>query len=493
MTPLHHISQLVNEADELSLPTASVHRPRSPDATVPHILHRGHDGLVTFARKPNGNWQQLGAVSAAHLSGLFSNEFLADAMSVDSYFGLHGMYRPNRPLSSYGWQNQLPGMERYIRNRESVRWLTCFHVDLDSYRCGLDSHGAIAAMNRLVDAGLLPSPSLYTLSRGVWAIWRLHDREQTNEPLRAYPREQIIRRWAAIQDVLHRRCASIGSDPAARNPATLSRIPGSVNTKNGERVGYMIPASRYGKLYSYSLPDMESFFSDELRKRVVTVPVTDRIPDEKRKVLGKRGSTQRWHIMLERLNVLRDMRGGWRVGTRNHALLYVATACVNLGMEDAAISVELARHLKDMEPGREPVTHKEARQILRVARKGQTGRRGHVRNQTVADALMVTPDEAAILSANHRQPFPPAMIHGGPLLKQGKAESTAARRQAVERIVCHLKAQGIQPNGATVRSHLLAEGLDAALRTVLKDMEAIGHPSSLAHHKGADNPRLPGF
>jgi len=490
---IKHISQLVSEADDAAAPPAQWSRPQKPDATVPLVLHRGHDGIVPFSRKVDGNWQQLGGLRASLLSGLFRDEFAADAMSVDSYFGLHGVYKPTRKMSAHGWQHMLPGMERHKRNVDSVRWLTCFHVDLDAYRCGLDSHGAIAAIGRMVDAGIIPSPSIYTLSRGVWALWRLHDREHTNEPLRAYP-DHIMRRWASIQDVLHQQCASIGSDPLARPASTCSRIPGSVSSKSGERVAYMIPASRGGKLFSYTLDDMEHFFHAQLRKRVFTVPPSDRMPDEKRRVLGKRGSTQRYAILLERLGLLRDMRGGWKEGTRNSALFYVCVCCIHLGMDDDAAREQLARHLRGMEQGRDPVDRKEALQKLRAARRGsRSGRRGHVQNQTVADALSVTPDEAALLS-RPRQPFPAAAIHGGAAPRAGRAETAATRQQAVERIVCHLKASGISPNGAMVREHLIREGLEASLRTVLKDMDAVGHPSARKHHREGDtNARLPGF
>lgn len=488
------IGQLLSVAEEATVPSSELTRPQKPDATVPLVLHRGHDGIVPFSRKVNGNWQQLGGVRASLLSGLFRDEFVADAMEADSYFGLHGVYKPTRQLSHHGWQHMLPGMERHKRNVEAVRWLTCFHVDLDAYRCGLDSHGAIAAIGRMVDAGMIPSPSIYTLSRGVWALWRLHDRENTNEPLRAYP-DHIMRRWASIQDVLHQLCATIGSDPLARPASTCSRIPGSVNTKSGERVAYMIPASRGLRMFSYTLEDMEHFFHAQLLRRVVTVPPSDRMPDEKRRVLGKQGSTQRYAIMLERLGLLRDMRGGWKEGTRNAALFYVCLSCHHLGMDDQAALEQLGRHLRGMEQGQEPIDRKEALQKLRSVRRGsRPGRcRGHVQNQTIADALLVTPDEASMLT-RPKKPFPAAAIHGGAEPRTGRAETAATRRHAVERIVCHLKANGISPNGSMVREHLLREGLEASLRTVLKDMDAVGYPSALKHHrKGDENARLPGF
>ena len=486
------IEQLLGED---TLPEPTLRHPQSPDATIPNLLHRGHDGLVPLARKERGNWQELGSISPAQLTGLFSDQLVSDAVDVDAYFGLHGMFRPTRTRTPP--QHMLPGCVPSRRGVDAVRWLTCFHVDLDSYKCGLDSHGAIAAVSRLVDAGLIPSPSIYTLSRGCWAIWRLHDQEKSGEPLRAYG-GNVVNRWAAVQDALHAVCSGIGSDPAAKNAATLTRIPGSVNSKSGERVGYMIPASVRGKLFSYSLADMESLLSHQLRKRVVTVTVENRIPDERRVALGKKGSVSRWNLMLASLETLRKMRGGWREGTRHSALFYVAVACTNLGMEEAQTKRVMAQHLAGMAESRdESVTMRDAVQTIRSVEKGQDrrgGRIGHVRNQTIADALMVTPDEASILSVGRREPFPAAQSHGGPVVKLTKREETTRRRQAVERVVGTLKSQGVTIVGERVRGLLAGEGVDACLATVLKDLDALGYPSAKAHRAPAQpNAYLPGL
>lgn len=493
---LNQVGKLLEQLlGEDTPPSPAVHHPQTPDAYIPRLLHREHDGLVPLARKERGNWQELGSISPAQLSGLFADHFIADAVGVDSYFGLHGMFRPKRTRTPT--QHMLPGCVPARRGVDAVRWLTCFHVDLDSYKCGMDSHGAIAAVSRLVDAGLLPSPSVYTLSRGCWAIWRLHDQEHVGEPLRAYG-GNVVRRWAAVQDALHAICSGIGSDPAAKHAATVTRIPGSLNSKNGERVGYMIPASVRGKLFSYTLDDMESLLSHQLRKRVVTVTVENRIPDERRRALGKKGSVSRWNHMLSSLETLRKMRGGWRVGTRHSALFYVAVACTNLGMEEAQTKRVMAQHLAGMAESRdECVTTQTAIQILRSVEKGQDtrGRRiGHVRNQTIADALMVTPDEASILSVGRREPFPAAQAHGGAVPRLTKREETTRRRMAVERVVATLKSQGVTITGAGVRGLLAGEGVDACLATVLKDLDALGYPSAKAHRAPAQpDAYLPGL
>ena len=152
---LSHISNAMQALDvshtkkQRPAPTRT---PVAPDAFVPNALHRSHDGWMTVERKVGADWQTLGSVPARHVGGLFSLEAVAEACQVDSYFSLHGMFAPGQ----WRQKHTVPGLAPVRRNVNSVRWLTCCHVDLDAYRSGMDSHGAIAAIMRLVDAGTLP-------------------------------------------------------------------------------------------------------------------------------------------------------------------------------------------------------------------------------------------------------------------------------------------------------------------------------------------------
>jgi len=79
------------------------------------------------------------------------------------------------------------------------------------------------------------------------------------------------------------------------------------------------------------------------------------------------------------------------------------------------------------------------------------------------------------------------------------AERTDKRREAVRRIVEVITAKGMIPLGTDVQAHLKAEGLEAALATVLADMRAIGCPSRQSHRAKAqpaapaEQAVLPGF
>jgi hypothetical protein len=463
-------------------PVLSPKSPRRPSAVVPDFLHRGSDGYVPLARKVGAEWQELGSVPAGQLRGLFADEVMAAAVQADSYFGLHAMYRAGR----YKTKHTLPGLQPSLRNVDSVRWLTCCGVDLDAYNIGLDVHGAQAAVMRLVDEGVIPPPSVFTMSRGLWVLWRLHDKLHTGEPLRAYP-DSVMARWAKVQMALHTLCSKIGSDTATRHAATVTRIPGSVNSKNGRRVGYMIPADTAGQPFSYTLDELESYLRPQLHDHVVVDASALPAPRSQNPTYSRRalkGWHGRWHNLKRRLAQLHDIRGGWKVGTRSSALLYVALTLRALRAEQKEVRRVMAQHLVGMEqPAGDRLTLSDA---LRIFASMKPPRRGGPHNQTLADALNVTPDEAALLSADRKKLFPPAAKYVTTAVlhepaKLTRDEATARRREAVKRICDAITAAGLTPDGPDVQAQLLSVGLTAARATVLADMKYVGCPSGRTH------------
>lgn len=481
----HAVGELVAQLDVENVrpEPPALRQPRGPSPVVLDMLHRGmSDSYVPFARRVGDDWQAVGSVPAHQLRGLFRDSVVAEALATDSYFGLHGMYR----AGSYRTKNTLPQLLPSVRNVDSVRYLTCCHVDLDAYNHGLDTHGAYAAVMRLVDAGLVPPPSVFLLSRGVWALWHLHDKLNPHEPLRTYP-DSVLRRWTKLQKALHVACAQIGSDALTLHCATVTRIPGSVNSKNGRRVGYMIPADIHGKAFSYTLDDLEGF----LRPHVVV----DAAPAEPAKLELTKKNTKysrralkgwhgRWHRLNSVLAQLRDMRGGWKVGTRNAAVHYVALTLRALRAEPRKVQQTFHQHLERMQqPAGDKLTLSDCMRVFNGTKKPHHGGPCH---QTIADALAVTLEEAGLLSADSKKPFPPATCYGGavdvvPTL--AKREAAARRLEAVREVCDKLGAAGVSPTGTDVKAHLAAMGLYPALATVLADMRKVGCPSRQTHRQ----------
>jgi hypothetical protein len=108
-------------------------------------------------------------------------------------------------------------------------------------------------------------------------------------------------------------------------------------------------------------------------------------------------------------------------------------------------------------------------------------------HQTIADALAVTLEEAALLSADSKKPFPPATHHGGaatvvpPTLS--KRDAAERRLNAVREVCDKLVAAGVSPTGTDVKAHLAAMGIHPALATVLADMRKVGCPSRQTHRQ----------
>jgi hypothetical protein len=199
--------------------------------------------------------------------------------------------------------------------------------------------------------------------------------------------------------------------------------------------------------------------------------------------------------MNSRLAKLRDMRGGWKAGHRNAAVFYVSMTLHALKADEKEVRRVLAQHLDGMaQPAGDRLTIENALRTYRSCDRPHTGGPNH---QTVADALDVTEQESAILSADKRHLFPPATRFRvgelAPLPKLSRKEATERRREAVRQICDMLTAAGIQPTGPDVEAHLLAQGIPAARKSVLSDMVNVGCPSARVHRskpEGEGQPRL---
>jgi len=475
---------------------SSVRIPDGPDLRVVDLVHRGHDHYIPFSRKTkSGAWQELGCVPAHALRGLFGAEWLTSELETDAYFGLHGMYR----VGQWRRRTTLDKLEPSCRKAHAVQWLTTCHVDLDLYNVGIDPEDGVAAVLRAARKGIIPPPSMFSLSRGCWALWLLRD-EQGSGPVRAWP--DTTSRWADIQGQLHRRLADLGSDAAALHPATVTRIPGSYSRKAQRRVAWMASYDDQRKPFVYTLAEMANALGIMPKATtVIDAPPADpgRPKDPARIELGKRGYPARWTRYLSVLDQLRRMRGGWRVGTRSKAMSLVAHGCRARGWDEKRCIEELSRHLDGMDqPTGDQLKAKDIRSILKSTARP---RAGGIRWQTVADQLDITPDESAVISTKTSR-IPPARRHDQlPQLPTVPPEERQRRRRSLVLDILkayatdreHLDERWRVPTTATLRELLIAQGHEGASdKTLLKDLEALGHPSPRRHkpRQAADDHQL---
>lgn len=458
-------------------------RPARPELSVVDLVHRGHDGYVSFTSKASGRWQDLGCVRADLLRGLFGAEWLERELDVDAYFGLHGLWRPGY----YRHASTLPQLAPTRRKLRNVQWLTTMHVDLDTYNVGMDAEDGVAAVLRAAREGIIPPPSMFSLAHGCWAWWLLRD-EHTKGPVRAWPK--TIDRWASVQGRLHQRLAHLGSDATPLHAVTHTRVPGSMHGKTKRRVAWLGCFDDDGKPFLYTLEEMANAVGIDAAPPLVidAPPADDRPKDPSRIELGKRGYHGRWERYLDVLDRLRRMRGGWRVGTRAKAMSLVAHGCRARGWDTKRSLAEMHRHLDGMaQPSNDQLKPAQLKGILKAQTKPKAG---GIRWQTVADLLDVSPEESAVLSTR-RSTIPPARRHDQ--LPDPKPVPPAERQRRRQATLARL-LEGVDdvaiPPARTLREMLVAEGHETASdRTLHKDLVAIGRPSPRRHKPKAASPR----
>ena len=460
------------QEEELEPPSHALRVPVAPDLSVVDLVHRRHDGYVSFARRDGAAWSELGCMKASKMPTLFGDEAFDIAVDVDSYFSLHGMFAP-----ALGKKTTLGNLLPSLRKVKHVRWLTCCHVDLDSYNVGVDPEDGVAQILRAAREGIIPSPSMFSLSRGLWVLWLIHA-DDNSGPVNAWP--ETRRWWMAAQGELHKLTAKLGSDRAALHAATVTRIPGSYSTKARKRVAYMPCLDAAGKLIAYTLPELFNALGvtpPNVVEAVPTINVTKASStpkDPSRVERGKVGYTGRWNRFLDVIDQLRMGRGGWKVGHRSKAVFFIALALKAKGMTGRPARAAMERALLDMQqPPGDQLTLDAALKVLKGVGKPK---RGGVNWQTVADDLGITPEEAAIISTRSSLIPPARRFDQLPAAATiPPQEMTSRRRDAVKGIVERL---GFVPPTSQLRELLLAEGHEPAAATTLgRDLDAVGHPS----------------
>src|SRR5207247_832505 len=123
---------------------------------------------------------------------------------------------------------------RWKRRATTTRFLNAVAVDWDCHdlTCPSEEEMLGAFNARRVELGL-PEPNIVQFSgRGIWAFWLLED-ENGAPGVRAWPLE--MDNWLNLQAVL---VQSFGSraDKHIKDPARLTRVPGSTNHKAGRIV-----------------------------------------------------------------------------------------------------------------------------------------------------------------------------------------------------------------------------------------------------------------
>lgn len=439
--------------------------PKGPDAAPISALHRGHDGYITFHSKlnddgtPSNKARMTCAIRADALEGMFPQ--FANALAEDAYFSVNAFAVPNAD------RDKALVYSPSVYSSTMTRYLCAAHVDIDCYARGIPIEDAVSQVVRAQVKGDIPAPSVYAYSgRGLWLFWFLRDEDNPLRPPRSFPRNAIT--WTAIQRKVLSIFGGVGSDANASTSVTqITRIPGSENSKSGEAVKWLI-AGKGNSAYTYTLKELAERLGVTQADKNYAV-AAKKIPN------NAKGHVAVNKNRMEQFELLRQIRGGFKEGHRNSAILIYSHILRSnkVPPDDLIEAVEvLARECDPSYPSDDAV--KTAVVALN---------RDHAywfRNQTISDRLDVTPDEHGRLSEHFETAWPPASRFGlrkddpervAQLAAMERQQHRAARRKRLVQLFSE------DPN-ATYRqlgSALRQEGFSgSAPRSVMLDLERLG-------------------
>lgn len=437
-----------------------------PDVTVPLELHRNHDGNITFHRKHGGKWEDIAAIPADRLYSYFPQ--MRSLLLKDAYFSLHGFQNTGKKKTKFGFQ-------RPFRKAHNVQYLTSCFVDIDCHEAGCSVGDAIGHIIDQQDAKTIPNASLLMRSgRGVWAFWFLKDPDKPELPQRAYGRSQEL--WHKLQTTLIDQFRYFGSDVKVKDLSRVTRVPGSINTKVDMQVKYWLQGNARGERYIYTLQELADFYrlDPPTPPEAVTKRVTKIESRSETNGKGNNGYLRRWEKAHDQFRNLWAMRGVFKEGTRNQAVLIYCRILKGLGLSrDEIWEAACGLQSEGLANGTHPYTRSELQATMNSAMSGHVNGTGSMSNQWISDQLDITNDEQ-----QHLQTWPAASKYrpDDPIERGwsdlNRAEQAKVRRDKVqdltdlygvltcEQYVEALETHGIESSGATITRDLKALGIE---------------------------------
>jgi len=342
--------------------------------------------------------------------------------------------------------------------------------------------------------GLIPVPTFYAYSgRGLYIVWMLHDRNDPSKKPEAT--DDTRASYGTISEKLTAMFAHLAADKANNNATRLLRCPGSINTKNGQRVMWHLWPDEAGELASYSLEELAEGL------RIEAQPATPEraypaAPRGQRKFYGRptknrgsapnriNGAIAKAKYAAHDLEAIAAARGGWEKGSRWHRLTI------------------LAQLLHDANHNREEVEER----VLAMAQQCQPAFPSDASDGTVkqiidttfgpdrvcyplnfanlAKRLNVTEEEARRLKLRSILPEKIRAERTKKPKTTGRPGRQEARLEAVRAIV----SDQADASTADVQKALKSRGMEASSATIKRDLKAL-FPEKLKAQAGRPAPR----
>ena len=469
-----------------------------PDSRMIDLLHDRNDGMVTFHSLANGEWADFCGIPANCIPELFPQ--LVSDLVHDGAFSINAFAKPTKGQETK--YRDLYGDPLFApkRKTEWVRYLNACYADLDCYKLNMSVGDIVGAVINAQDAGTIPPPSIIMRSgNGVWLFWKLMQKNGKKyggykDKLTAYSRVQ-----RAIGDWF----ATSGSDANSRDAARVTRNPGSWNCKQPDapkRVDYwpQINAAT-GTVNTYTFEELAAWLQISLdsRRRHCSKSRTQNPVYIARAAKGNAG---RWKAAYERFHLLWDLRGTWRIGTRNAAAFVLSVILSEMRhLDPAMVQRELDDLFADCEQDPDkPFTRVELDKIAKAI--NERNKRATLGRQRIADRLEITPAESATIAELTKDrgwkawPCAAAFREGDQLAdprpKLKKSEATERRRRIIVSLAETRRRNGFGiPDLETIADVVESNGLDRPHKTtVMRDLRSLGiaNPRKWRGRKSAD-------
>jgi len=186
--------------------TASRDSPTNDNwAYYEHLFDATTDGYISFVEINNKSGEKFVRSYSTNIKSLRSIATATEGRE-DTYVSPNTYFMPRRSVSN-------------------IRQYRCLFIDLDIEKYGKHSkEETFKEILELVTSGRIPMPSMMTDSgRGFHLYFRVK-----NAP------RQALQTFQELEDYLYYQLKDLGADLSATDSARVLRIPGTINSRNGE-------------------------------------------------------------------------------------------------------------------------------------------------------------------------------------------------------------------------------------------------------------------
>ncbi len=426
--------------------------------SIIHAIHRSPGaGVGFFGKKDDGKFSTIGGCAVSDLLG--------NAPQLERYCDGDFYFAFNSPSVSTKSKPLKNGLQWTERSNAKVRYINGVAVDLDVGRRGgtgaeaMSAEDAICEVWNLVESGEIPHPSGWAFTgRGALVFWLIHDPQNPEWSLPATPERRGTQK--AINQALVGRFAHLAADAASVDEARVYRVPGSINSKSGERVEWEIFPNADGEKFTYSLDYLSRTFGAQVKtrweRRAVKNPGS--APDRANGLI-------RQHLnYLEDIEAISDDRGGLKQGSRWFGLRRYAQSLRGAKRPKE----EALERVRELAQQCEPAFPSDAQDgtVEQIVSGVYEAPRVLTRVSSLIKAFAVTSDDARRLDLRGIVPEELAAERRASAEAQGCKARKAARKDAIR---AHIEANPTD-SAVVVQIALRVAGIETSARTIKREL-----------------------